>query len=220
MLDSRAALLALVDQAARDPSAARSLLERATHLVDAELMRGATRAPDGYMYAGAHTLVALFDDLEVEPLPDPDHPDRNPLTSTTNRPRQLEVPFNCVILGVSGWAAPVLPTTLDAEQLLGLLEMGGADDGRDLFSVMWSTDGRTDYTTDGREDRLEPAACMLGPRRNPRPLGWQPGRGTLINVKARNLTNVVNPSGFVAEVDPGWNLNVGVAFHLVNLETP
>lgn len=218
-MESRARLLALAQQAADDPSGARRLLEQAAAIVDHEL-RTAALPPDGYVYAGAHTLVAVFDELQVEDLPDPDHPEIRPLTATVNRPQQLKVPFDCIILGVSGWATPKLPVGPSEIQLNGLTEMGASPDGRDLFAIMWSTDGRTDYSTDGRTDMLEPAAAVLGTRRNPRPLAWQPGRGTLINVHARNLTNVINPTGFSEGLDPGWTLTVAVEFHLVNLETP
>ena len=218
-MNARTRLLALAQQAAADPSGGRRLLEQAAAIVDQELQTAAL-PPDGYVYAGAHTLVAMFDELLVEDLPDPDHPEIRPLTATVNRPQQVKVPFNCIILGVSGWAIPHLPTELTAVQLNGLLEMGASPDGRDLFAVMWSTDGRTDYSTDGRTERLEPAAAVLGTRRNPRPLAWQPGRDTLINVYARNLTNVVSPTAISEGFDPGWALTVAVEFHLVNLETP
>lgn len=216
---SHAHLLGLAELAARDPSQARRVAEVMAALVDQELQQG-DLPPNGYVYAGAHTLVAMFDSLLVEPLPDPQAPGNFPLSSTNTRPQQLKVPFDCLILGVSGWAIPRLAPGLTVTAYNGLLEMGANPDGRDLFSVMWSTDGRTDYSTDGRDDHLEPAAAVLGTRRNPRPLAWQPGRDTLINVYARNLTNAINPSGFSEGRDPGWPLTVAVEFHFVNLETP
>lgn len=219
MTNSRARLLALVEEAARDPSGARSLLEEAAGLVDREL-RTVDAPPEGYVYAGAHTLVARFDTLEVEELPDPDNPQIRPLTATVNQPTQIVVPFNCLIEGVSGWATPRVPSGLDSTEINGMLEMGVCPDGRDLFATMWSTDGNRAYTTDGRFERLEPAAVVVGTRRNPRPLAWRLTRGTLINVYARNLTNALNPSGFREAGDIGWDLAVSVQFHLVNLERP
>lgn len=218
-MNSRARLLALCEEAARDPSGARSLLEQAAGLVDREL-RSAHQPPEGYVYAPAHTLVARFDTLRVETLPDPDDPTIPPLTSTVNQPQQLTVPFNCLVTGVSGWATPRLTSGPSAVALNGVLNMGVAQDGRDLFALMWSTDGSRAYSGDGRTEMLEPACCLVGTRRRPRPLAWRLTRGTLISVYARNLTNVVSPTVIYEGWDIGWDLAVAVEFHLVNLERP
>jgi hypothetical protein len=214
---SRAQLLALVDQAAADPSSARRLLERAQFLVDQEL-RTAKLPPDGYVYAGAHTLVAKFDTLEVEDLPDPNDPRIRPLSQTTNDPEEIKIPFDMLIQGVSAWAIPELPTSIDATQLQGVLQMGVAPDGRDLFSLAWGLDGDNLYCTDGWKSHLLPAGCMVGTRANPRPLAWMPGRGRILNVWARNLTNAICPTAYASEIDIGWPLSVTVEFHGVKLE--
>jgi hypothetical protein len=216
---SRAQLLALIDQAARDPSSASRLLEQARLWIDQEL-ETSRLPPDGYMYAGAHTLVASWDELGVEELPDPSDSASQQLTATNNPPYPLKVPFDALIQGVSGWAIPKLPSGLDLESLNGILEMGACMDGRDLFAVMWNTDGKIDYGTDGRHKLLEPAPAVLGTRRRPRPLGWKVRRGTRLNVYARNLTNLFNPSGFNEGFAPGWTISVAVEFHLLNRETP
>jgi len=220
-MQNRSTLLALVDRAARDPSSARRLVELAAQMVDDELARGPTAAPEGYVYAGAHTFVAPFENVLPEPAPEADDPLTRPLHATTNSPFPLVVPFDCLIIGVSGWATPRIPSGLDASQMNAILYAGVNTDGRDLFSVGWCTEGGRNYQTDGRESLVEPAALIVGPRRNPRPLAWTPQRGTLINVYTRNLTNIAIPSLFYeGQTYAGWPLAISVEFHAVNLETP
>lgn len=214
---NRSRLLALVDEAAADPSSARRLLQEAQQLVDLEL-RTERLPPDGYVYAGAHHLIAKFDRVSVEPLPDEDDPQIRPLSQTTNDPRMVEIPYNMLIEGVSAWAIPILPTWADASELKGILEMGANADGRDLFSLSWGVDGDNLYTTDGWRSHLEPAAAIVGTRRRPRPLAWMPERDRILNVWVRNLTNALNPSGFASERPAGWDLSITVEFHGVKLE--
>lgn len=213
----RSRLLALVDQAAADPSSARRLLQQAQLLVDQEL-RTEQLPPNGYVYAGAMTLVAKFDRVEVEPVPDPDNPLIRPLSQTTNDPQLVKVPFDMLIEGVSAWAIPVLPTWADATQLKGILEMGVAKNGRDLFAIQWGIDGDNLFCTDGERSHLEPAACMVGTRENPRPLCWMPKRGRILNVWVRNLTNVLMPVAIEQGQDVGWPLSIVVEFHGVKME--
>jgi hypothetical protein len=214
---SRARLLALVDQAAADPSSARRLLEQAQFLVDQEL-RTEQLPPDGYVYSGAHTLIAKFDQVNVEDLPDEDNPQIRPLSQTTNDPEEINVPFDMLIQGVSAWAIPELPTGLESLYLKGILEFGANSDGRDLFSLAWGLDGDNLYCTDGWKAHMQPAASLVGTRANPRPLAWMPGRGRIINVWARNLTNVVCPTVYASETPIGWPLSITVEFHGVKLE--
>jgi len=214
---SRPRLLALVDQAAEDPSSARRLLQEAQVLVDQEL-RTERLPPDGYVYAGAETLIAKFDRVQVEPLPDEDNPQIRPLSQTSNDPREIKIPFDFLAEGVSAWAIPILPTWADISELKGIAEMGANTDGRDLFSLSWGLDGDNLYTSDGWRSHLEPAASLVGPRRRPRPLCWQLTRGRIINVWVRNLTNALNPTGFASERDAGWDLSIVVEFHGVKME--
>ena len=213
----RSQLLALVDQAAADPSSARRLLQQAQLIVDQEL-RTDQLPPNGYVYAGAETLVAKFDRVEVEPIPDPDSPLVRPLSQTTNDPRLVKIPFDMLIQGVSAWAIPILPTGVDNVLLKGILEMGANANGRDLFSVAWGIDGDNLFCTDGERSHLEPAACMVGTRENPRPLCWMPKRGRILNVWVRNLTNVVMQAPIEAQRDAGWPLSIVVEFHGVKME--
>jgi len=222
---NRSALLALVDEAARDPSGARRLLELAGAMLHQEMQRGDYAMPPGYIYAGAHTWIASFEEVEPEPLPDATTtvPQRDPLTNTANPPQIIEVPFDALILGVSGWAEPIidLENWSDGEQR-GVLLHSSNPDGRDLFSLDWNLNGKIYYVTDGRVDLMQPAAATVGTRTRPRPLGWIVQRNDRINVRIRNLTNVHVPFSFDASVtEPyGWNINAAVGFHALNLERP
>jgi len=216
-MQSRAQLLALLDQAAQDPSSARRLLQQAHSLVDREL-RTEKLPPPGYVYAGAQHLIATFDRVDIEALPDPDYPQIPPLCVTSNDPGDIKIPYDMLIEGVSAAAVPILPTGLDATQLNGLLEMSANADGRDLFSIQWGLDGDNLYCTDGTRATLEPAMSMVGTRPNPRALGWMATRGRILNVWVRNLTNAINPTGFASEREPGWPLAITVEFHGVKLE--
>lgn len=224
MLD-RAALLALVDQAARDPSGARRLLDQAGAMVEAALRDGDYTMPPGYIYSGAHTWIAEFGDVAPEPLPvaGATPPTRVPLTGSSNGAVPIEVPFDALILGVSGWASPVIPDDAATNaQVSGLLAMSAQAEGRDLFAVQWDLDGNTHYVTDGRTSLLEPAAVVVGTRTRPRALGWLVHRNDTIDVQVRNLTNVVAPfAWFDQQPEPfGWALDIFVGFHALNLERP
>ncbi|MHC4218180.1 MAG: hypothetical protein ACYSU7_06945, partial [Planctomycetota bacterium] len=164
---NRAALLALVDEAARDPSGARRLLELAGAMLHQEMQAGEFAMPAGYIYAGAHTWIASFDDIDPEPLPtagDP-VPQRDPLTNTANPPQIIEVPFDGLILGISGWAAPIIDSAnLSDNEQRSLLLFNTNDDGRDLFSLDWNLNGKIYHVTDGRVDLMEPATALVGTR--------------------------------------------------------
>lgn len=223
-METRGALLSIVEQATRDPSSARRLLEMASTLVDQELSRGDSAASSGYVYAGAHTWPAVFENVRPEALPVPEDPRGPPLHTTRNQPQTIRVPFDCLIQGVSGWAIPRIPfVTGETTLATAMLLVNGDPDGRDLFSVGLGIDGsEKDFLTTGREGALvEPAVAILGTRRRPRPLAWTPQRGTLINVFIRNLTNVAVPSiVYEGQEEAGWPIDVTVEFHALNLETP
>lgn len=222
---NRAALLALVDEAARDPSGARRLLELAGAMLHQEMQQGEYGMPTGYIYAGAHTWIASFEDVPPEPLPtaaDPT-PQRDPLTNTANPPQTIEVPFDALILGVSGWLSSDIPAEADAPELVnGLLGLSTAAEGRDLFAVDWNLHGKIHYVTDGRVHLIEPAAATVGTRTHPRPLGWIVQRNDRINVRVRNLSNVVAPfAWYEDQAEPfGWDINCAIGFHALNLERP
>jgi hypothetical protein len=223
-MPNRSALLALVDEAARDPSAARRLLELAATMLRNEAQRGAYAEPPGYIYAGAHTWIATFENLPPEPLPtaaDP-VPGRLPLTNTANAAQVVEVPFDALILGVSGWAASEIDETRALDDTEGILLMSSNPEGRDLFAVEWNLNARLYYSTDGKNNLLEPAAAVLGTRTRPRPLGWLVQRNDEINVRCRNTTNVAVPFAFYdQQPEPyGWPITVEVGFHVLNLERP
>jgi hypothetical protein len=219
-------LLALVDEAARDPSGARRLLELASAMVSEEIRAGSDYAmPPGYIYEGAHTWIAPFEQVQPEPLPEAGAtvPARDPLTNTANPPQPIEVPFDALIMGVMGWAVPELPEELDtADEVTAGLLLSTDPEGRDLFSVDWNLDGKLYYVTDGRVDLMQPATTVLGTRTRPRALGWVVRRNSRINVRVRNLTNVVAPwPWYEGQEEPyGWPINVSVGFSALNLERP
>jgi len=219
---NRQALLALIDEAARDPSGARRLLEIADAMLAEQQRRGDAAHPPGYIYSGAHTWIAPFEVVDPEPLPDPDDASTLELTATANAPQGIEVPFDALILGVSGWATPAVPRELDTADKNGVLELDADPDGRDLFSVSWQLNGNRQFVTDGRTDLLMPAPAILGTRRNPRQLGWLVQRDDLIDVRVRNLSNVAVPFQFYEQqTEPyGYPINVVVEFHALNLEEP
>lgn len=221
---NRSALLALADEAARDPSGSRRLLELASSMLQQQMQRGDYAMPTGYIYAGAHTWIASFEQVLPEPLPDATDPvpGRNDLTNTANGAQIIEVPFDALILGVSGWASPSIDTTLSDSEQEGVLLMSTNPEGRDLFSVDWNLNGKVYYSTDGRVDLMQPAAAVLGTRTLPRSLGWVVQRNARINVRVRNVTNVAAPFAFFGQqAEPfGWPINVGVGFHALNLERP
>lgn len=221
---NRSALLALVDESARDPSGSRRLLELAGSMLQQQMQRGDYAMPPGYIYAGAHTWIASFENLQPEPTPDATDPvpGRNDLTGTATRPQTIEVPFDALILGASGWAVSKIESDRTDDERNGMLGLSSNADGRGLFAVQWDLNGKLHYVTDGRVDLLEPAAALLGTRTLPRPLGWVVERDDLINVYVRNLTNVVVPFAFYQDQpEPfGWPINVSVGFHALNLERP
>ena len=222
---NRSALLALVDEAARDPSIARRRLELVVAMVGEEMRRGDFAMPPGYIYSGAHTWLAPFDAVVPEPLPAAGTtvPQRDPLSNTANPTQPIEVPFDALILGVSGWCSPRIPAEASTNALVGgLLGMGAEPEGRDLFSVGWNLDGNTHFITDGYVSQLEPAAAVVGTRTAPRALGWLVQRKDTINVRVRNLTNVAVPfAWYVEQPEPyGWELDIWIAFTALNLERP
>lgn len=222
---NRQALTALVDEAARDPSGARRLLELAAEMVKGELALGDYATPPGYLYAGAHTWVLEVEDLKPESLPsvtDPP-PQSLALTTTANQAQPLEVPFDGLILGVAGWATPALPRELpDADAKTAALLVGADPDGRDLFSLDWKLNGETSFVTDGQLSMMEPALALVGTRTRPRPLAWIVRRGDLIAVRFRNLTNVAVPfQVYAQQSEPyGWPIAASLAFLVLNLERP
>ena len=217
---NRAALLALADQAARDPSRARRLLELADAMVAGEIKQGEGTMPAGYIYAGAHHFVATFEEVEPEPLPSDTGPTLE-LTATANAPQTIRIPFDCLIMGASGWAAPEVPRELTTAEKNGLLMIGGDPSGRDLFSVAWAVEGERFFATDGRNSLLEPAPALLGTREHPRQMAWKLQRGTILQVYVKNLTNVAVPFTFYEQQDAaGWPIAVAVTFHALNLELP
>lgn len=214
----RSRWLALATEAARDPSRASQFASVLLDRIDTEARTG-ERAPEGYLYAGAHTLIARARNVPVEPLPTPAAPRAVPIWDTSNNVLDIKIPFDVWIYAVAGWAAS---KTIDVEggPLVNAAPAAvTAADGRDLFSVEWGLDGSVWMMTDGRRRKMQPASCVVGTRRVPRRMSLTLRRNQILQVRVRNLWNVIQNTWPTQEEYPEL-AEVAVAFYAVNLEAP
>lgn len=218
----RAQLEALADEAARDPSRAAVIARHIADLIRSEEARGDRSLPYGYIYQGAYQWLAQVDELEPEPLPTPETPKAAPIDSTQNEGVEIRIPFDCLIMGVAGWAQPITRLAQFNNDIRINAAVGvGFHDGRGLFTCDWELDGRTSFTTTGNRQLMVPAAVTVGTRLRPRPLAWTLRRNQVISVRFRNLMNVWigrienNPDEYTPP-----NIAAAVAFYALNLEAP
>lgn len=217
----RAALLALVDEAARDPSSSRRLLEYLARLLAQAMRDGQFSTPSGYIYAPAHTWIVGVDNLLPEPIPVAEGVEvMRPLDGTANQPVFLKVPFDALIWGVAGWASAEMPVQLTNDEKTAVLLSGTEPDGRDWFSCDWTMDGDEWFTTDGRSQKMTPANVCLGTRTRPRPLAWLVRRNRRIGVRFRNLSNLVVQRDLTAQEENGFPISAQVAWYALNMERP
>jgi hypothetical protein len=224
-LASRDVALSLANEAARDPSRA----GRIAALILAELedwkASGETAVPAGYLYAAAHQWIVTARNLDPEPLPDPTHPIRAPITSGVLEPIPFPVPFDALIIGVCGWCQPQAQprdneTTVNVEDMLISGLISTAEGARDLFTVLIGLDGQVTFGTDGRNPLMVPASTVVGTRLVPRAMAWTVRRNQRITVKFRNITNVPLDGISTAVVGPIRLSEASVNFFALNLERP
>ena len=179
----------LADQAALDPSLSQDAARRLASAIRAAIDSGEWDAiPLGYLYAGAHKLIATVSDLEAEDIGPPPAP---PLTGSGNTPQvEWRMPFDALIIGVSGWATPRFVNGQGGVLNPWPFSLSGAIENRDLFSVRWSLNGSIEYQTTGFSQSLMlPASVVVGTGNRPRPMAWMVGRQDVISFQFRNLTN-------------------------------
>ena len=222
---NREAILALANEAARDPSRAARLASLIADELAAEDGGGPlSRAPSGYFYAPAHSWLIQAQGLAVEPLPTPQNPQAQPITQTSNVAIPLRVPFDAILLGGAAWAQPTAQPALNAQTVtlddVALTSvLSNAIDGRDLFSMQIGIDGQTWFSSDGRDPMMFPASTIMGSRRMPRVMAWTVRRNSIIQCKFRNVCNVPLDGTDPAAVTPPL-LSCAVAFYALNLESP
>jgi hypothetical protein len=220
----RDAWLRVAAEAARDPSRAARLASWLADDMRAARATADVRVPEGYLYAGAHTWIAQVFDLLPEPLPPA--LGAAPITSSGNQGVEIRTSFDAFIWGVAGWAVAKptpeddgefeTPEMLEIAQLLSC-----AIEGRDLFSVDYNLDGSTSFGTDGKNQLMLPACCVVGTRLSPRAMGWTVRRNQIITVRFRNMTNVTMtlPIGGQEQIRP-LAIDAALAFYVVNMERP
>lgn len=207
---------AIANAAASDPSRAAVLAKIVVAELQAIVDGGETETPNGYLYAPAHTFIVETNNLEVETIP------QVPLTSTGNGRVNFKIPFDCLILGVAGWAQVTAtgqtessPTLFDQQTAI---QLSSAEESRDLFSVSWGLDGQIIFSTDGFDPQMYPASVTVGTRKRPRRMAWTLRRNQTLNVQFRNITNVLT-DGLSAEVfGPVILAKAALAFYALNLE--
>jgi hypothetical protein len=213
----------LATEIARDPSRASRLCSYLAEVIQEEIDAGAAGHPPGYIYAPGHQWIVKVIDLDPEPLPTTDVPNAAPITSSFAPAIPFRVPFDALLLGVSGWALPE-PTPIDGvisvNALAAAQQLSSAADGRDLFTTSIGLDGQITFGTDGRDQLMFPASTVVGTRLRPRVLGWTVRRQQILQVKFRNITNA--PLGGVASsvVAPLRLSEASLNFHALNLEMP
>jgi len=199
-MDHRATLSTLAHHAANDPAHASVYARVVLDQIAAwKAEGGEPQTPPGYLYAGARSIVVRADRLAVEPLPEEPPaigggPGGVAITTTGNDFVQAKMPVDALIYGVSGYAIPNVLLNDNGAQILDtgeLFAFSAASDGRDLFSAQWNVDGETQFTTDGTNSFMTPAAALVGTRLRPRALAWKLKRDQTIGVRFRNLYNAI-----------------------------
>jgi hypothetical protein len=210
---NRNSLIALATDAARDPSRAARLAAWIADELRAQKAAGETATPEGYLYQGAFEWVITAEDLAIEPLTG--GPD---ITSSVNPFIPLRVPFDALIVGMSGWAV-ARPSTLDTAQAVVAAELASAEDGRDLFSLVLGMDGQIQFGTDGHNPLMFPASCVVGTRLHPRIAAWTVRRNQVIQAKFRNMTNLYL-DGINGDTLHTMVVDASVGFTVLNLGSP
>jgi hypothetical protein len=218
---NRESLIALANEAARDPSRAARIAGWIADELRDQAKLGETATPGGYLYAGSHEWIIKAQDLQVEPLPSPDQPNVGPITSSINSFIPLKTPFDALIVGMYGWAEPTPTAGADAPDELALVaSLANAEDSRDLFSLAIGTDGQASFGTDGTDQLMFPASTVVGTRMHPRIGAWTVRRNQLIQARFRNITNVPL-DGISSEVLNPIILKIAaVGFTVLNLGAP
>jgi hypothetical protein len=213
----------LATEAARDPSRASRIYAYLAEVLQEEIDAGAAGHPPRYIYAPGHQWIIQVRDLDPEPLPTPTGFQAAPITQSFTPAIPFRVPFDALLLGVSGWALPE-PTQIDGVITVAALSaaqtLASADAGRDLFTTSIGLDGQITFGTDGHDQLMFPASTVVGTRLKPRVLGWTIRRNQILQVKFRNITNA--PLGGVAPtvVAPLRLAEASLNFHALNLEMP
>ncbi|MGH7605579.1 MAG: hypothetical protein ACRENK_16490 [Gemmatimonadaceae bacterium] len=181
----RSSLIALATDAARDPSKA----SRIAGWIADELQRlkaaGETATPPGYLYQGAFEWVITAENVVVEPLTG-----GPPITGSANPYIPLRVPFDALIINQYGWAEVASASPPSTEEVSVIQALASAEESRDLFSCSIAIDGQASFGTDGTDQLMFPASCVVGTRLHPRSMAWTLRRNQLIQVKFRNIANV------------------------------
>lgn len=210
----REQLLKLGQAMQADPSRAPAI----ARLMLSQIPDEAGLAPGGYVYHGAHKLVSRVQALPVPSLEPVDPPVLSAGGAVPSDP--IKVPFDCIIFGVGGRAAPV-PNTTDADTLPFQATIAqGAEDGRDMFAVNWKIDGLEGFFTDGRDELLAPACIATGTQQNPRAMYWEVQRNQRIVVRYKSLLSLqYGPAELIpSEVLPP--IDAEVIFYALNVEAP
>lgn len=210
---NRNSLIALATEAARDPSRAARLAAWIVDELRNQRAAGETATPEGYLYQGAFEWVLTAQDLVVEPLTG--GPD---ITSTVNPFIPLRVPFDGLIVGMSGWAV-ARPSTAATDQAVVAAKLASAEDGRDLFSLVLGMDGQVQFGTDGHTPLMFPASCVVGTRLHPRIGAWTVRRNQVIQAKFRNITNVYLDGLVDGTIHP-MVVDASIGFTVLNLGSP
>jgi hypothetical protein len=222
---NRDAILALANEAARDPSRAARLASLIADELAAEDGGGPlSRAPAAYFYAPAHQWLIQAQGLVVEPLPTDQNPQAMPITQTANVAIPLRVPFDAILLGGAAWSQPTAQpvqnaTTVSLGDVTNANGLSNSIDGRDLFSLQIGIDGQTWFSSDGRDPMLFPASTIMGSRLRPRAMAWTVRRNSIIQAKFRNVCNVPLDGVPTTAITPPV-LSCAVAFYALNLEAP
>lgn len=211
-------LLSLAAAMQADPSRAPALAQLMLRMLPPD--SGPVGVPPGYVYHGAHKLIARVEQLGAPVLTDTTPPILDPGGATPSDP--IRVPFDAIIFGVGGAAQP-RPNAADGDDWLAQIQLSNdADqDGRELFACGWEMDGQEAFITDGRDSQLAPACIATGTQENPRPLYWEVQRGKRIVVSFKSLLSTqygppeLLPDGF--ELPP---INAEIAFYALNVEAP
>lgn len=207
---------AIANEAARDPSRAAVLAKVIVAELQAIVDGGETATPSGYLYAPAHNFIVEVNELEVESLANV------PLTGTANGRVNFKIPFDCLIVGVAGWAQVESTGRTEESPTLDdqatAMQFSSAEESRDLFSVTWGLDGQILFSTDGFDPQMYPASITVGTRKRPRRMAWSLRRNQTLNVQFRNLTNVLTDGLAASVFGPVILSKVALSFQALNLE--
>lgn len=207
-MSARETLKRLALEAAIEPSTAPDRVRQMLSVL--ELHADESALPESYSYAGARRLVVQLRDLQVEPLPT-DAPGSLQLWQTGNRSVDLRIPRDLWIIGVAG--AVSIHGAADDAPAYALVQLAASKNLLSCAAVGWTLDGARSYQTDGYDVQVGPACNVLGTARRPRPMAWRLNNGQRINVRARNLLNVIG--GFDPNIEDYPTLDLEVTFYAV-----